>query len=241
MLRYDNFLKFALVPSIVFLLLSVVSVALTTHYWILTDWVIPRGLKVVTSEFNDRLQQYVVDDTIVYFREAPTDATIVSGCLNLTAAVVALIAWSTLRKPDMDSQYNSSTRRFWMLSIVVTTIAGSATAIAAVVLHYTERGDDKWGCTSERLMMSGQMNTNVYCTREMATCNYQPGFIPRGDRENASVACAEAVTVKWLQIVMTVNALILLVMFSLQAFLRRKSRQARLNEPVPEEKMEESS
>jgi len=49
------------------------------------------------------------------------------------------------------------------------------------------------------------------------------------------------VTVKWLQIVMTVNALILLVMFSLQAFLRRKSRQARLNEPVPEEKMEESS
>jgi len=40
---------------------------------------------------------------------------------------------------------------------------------------------------------------------------------------------------------MTVNALILLVMFSLQAFLRRKSRQERLNEPVPEEKMEESS
>lgn len=107
MLRYDNILKFALVPSIIFLLLSVVSVALTTHYWILTDWVIPRGLKVVTSEFNDRLQQYVVDDTIVYFRESPTDATIVSGCLNLTAAVVALIAWSTLRKPDMDSQYNS--------------------------------------------------------------------------------------------------------------------------------------
>jgi len=111
MLRYDNILKFALVPSIVFLLLSVVSVALTTHYWILTDWVIPRGLKVVTSEFNDRLQQYVVDDTIVYFREAPTDATIVSGCLNLTAAVVALIAWSTLRKPDMDSQYNSVCKR----------------------------------------------------------------------------------------------------------------------------------
>jgi hypothetical protein len=237
MLRYENVLKFALIPSIVFLLISIVSVALTTHYWILTDWVIPRGLKVVTGEFNDRLQQYVVDDTIVYFKEAPTDATIVSGCLNLTAAVVALIAWSTLRKADMDSQHNSGTRRFWVLSAIVTTIAGAATALSAVVLHYTERGDDQWGCTSERLMMSGTMNTNIYCTREMATCNYQPGFIPKGDRENASVACIETVTVKWLQIIMIINALILLVTFSLQAHLRRKSREARLNELVPEEKM----
>lgn len=106
MLRYDNILKLALVPSIIFFLISLVSVALTTHYWILTDWIIPRGLKVVTSNFNDRMQQYETDDTIVYFKEASTDATIVSGCLNLTAAIVALIAWSTLRKPDMDSQYN---------------------------------------------------------------------------------------------------------------------------------------
>jgi len=139
-----------------------------------------------------------------------------------------------------------------MLSIVVTTLAGSATALSAVVLHYTERGDDQWGCSSERLMMSGKLNTNQYCTREMAACNYQPGFVPRGDRENTSIACTEAVsrprhvadnpltyyqvTVKWLQIVMIVNALIILVMFSLQARLRRKSREARLNEPVPEEK-----
>jgi hypothetical protein len=80
-----------------------------------------------------------------------------------------------------------------MLSIVVTTVAGSATALAAVVLHYTERGDDQWGCSSERLMMSGKMNTNMYCTREMATCNYQPNFLPRGDRGNTSIACSEAV------------------------------------------------
>ena len=131
-----------------------------------------------------------------------------------------------------------------MLSIVVTTLAGSATALSAVVLHYTERGDDQWGCSSERLMMSGKLNTNQYCTREMAACNYQPGFVPRGDRENTSIACTEAVsrprhvadhpltyyqvTVKWLQIVMIVNALIILVMFSLQARLRRKSSWCRL-------------
>jgi hypothetical protein len=43
-------------------------------------------------------------------------------------------------------------------------------------------------------MMSGKMNTNQYCTREMAACNYQPGFVPREDRENTSIACSEAVS-----------------------------------------------
>ena len=107
MLRFHVILKYALVPSILYFLISVVAVALTTHYWILTDWVIPRGLVVVTPEFDDRTQSYVTDATIVYFTDADTDATIVSGCLNLAAAVIALIAWSTLRKPGMDSQPNT--------------------------------------------------------------------------------------------------------------------------------------
>jgi hypothetical protein len=101
---YQKILSLALAPSIVFFLLSLVSVALTTHYWIIGDWIVPRGVQVPT-EFDDRLQQWKTDDTIVYFTDADTDATIVSGCLNLTAAVLALIAWSTLRKPGMDSQY----------------------------------------------------------------------------------------------------------------------------------------
>lgn len=107
MLRYDHVLKFALVPSILYLLISLVAVALTTHYWILTDWVIPRGVNVVTSEWDDRVKQFVTDATIVYFTDADTDATIVSGCLNLAAAVIAIIAWSTLRKPGMDTVINS--------------------------------------------------------------------------------------------------------------------------------------
>lgn len=107
MLRFDSILKFALIPSILYLLVSAVAVALTTHYWILTDWVIPRGVVVVTDEFDDRTKQYVTDDTIVYFTDGDTDATIVSGCLNLAAAVIAFIAWSTLRKPGMDTVINS--------------------------------------------------------------------------------------------------------------------------------------
>jgi maltodextrin utilization protein YvdJ len=103
MMRYDRVLRLALVPSIIFFLLSLVSVALTAHYWIIGDWIVPRFVKVTTNEFNDRIQQYVTDDTIVYFTETDTDVTIASGCLNLTAAIVALIAWSTLRKPGIDS------------------------------------------------------------------------------------------------------------------------------------------
>ena len=107
MLRYEGILNFSLVPSIIFFILSLASVALTTTYWIFGDWIVPRYINIVTSEFDDRAQQYVTDETIVYFTNEDTDATIVSGCLNLTAGVLALIAWSSLRKPDMDSQLNT--------------------------------------------------------------------------------------------------------------------------------------
>lgn len=67
-------------------------------------------------------------------------------------------------------------------------------AIVSLALHYTKLGNDQWGCTQERLMMSGKMNTNVYCTREMAACRFQPGFVTGQDKQNASVACNEAVS-----------------------------------------------
>lgn len=100
---FRKLLTLAIVPSVLFFLLSLVSVALTTHYWIIGDWITPRGVKVQTGAFNERTQSYTIDETIVYFTEKDTDATVVSGCLCLTAAVVALIAWVQLRKPDMDT------------------------------------------------------------------------------------------------------------------------------------------
>ena len=102
-MEFRKLLTLAIVPSVLFFLLSLVSVALTTHYWIIGDWITPRGVKVQTSTFNDRTQSYTIDETIVYFTGNDTDATIVSGCLCLTAAVVALIAWAQLRKPGMDT------------------------------------------------------------------------------------------------------------------------------------------
>jgi hypothetical protein len=103
-MQYEKTLRLALGPTIVFFLLSLVSVALTTHYWILGDWIVPRGVRIQTNEYNERTQTYRSDYTIVYFIDKETDVTIAAGCLCLSAAVMALIAWSTLRKPGMDTQ-----------------------------------------------------------------------------------------------------------------------------------------
>ncbi|KAF2849042.1 hypothetical protein T440DRAFT_144781 [Plenodomus tracheiphilus IPT5] len=228
MMEYGKILRLALVPTILFFLLSLVSVVLTTHYWVIGDWIVPRGVTVTTSQFDDRTQRYVTDDTIVYFTIADADATIVSGCLNLAAGVIGLIAWSTLRKPGMDSQLAAGKRRFYIIAVVVMSIAGACSALASIALHYTEKGDNQWGCTGERLMMGGKMNTNMYCTREMAACNFQPQYLRGDDRSNASIACNEALVVKWLQIILIINALIVLALFSVQARLRRTTRDTRM-------------
>jgi hypothetical protein len=84
-----------------------------------------------------------------------------------------------------------------MLGVIITTVAGTVAALASIILHYTEKGDDQYGCRPERLMMTGKMNTNQYCTREVAACNYQPKYIQ--DKENlnqASIACNEAVSLQ---------------------------------------------
>jgi hypothetical protein len=99
---YENILRLTLVPAILLLLLSFVSVALTTHYWIIGDWILNKGVKVQTDDFIERTQKYRIDETIVYFLQSVTDATIVSGCLCLTAAIVAVVAWVQLRKPGID-------------------------------------------------------------------------------------------------------------------------------------------
>lgn len=226
-MEYDKILKLALIPSIVFLLLSLVSVALTTHYWIIGDWILSRGVEVPTNNFDERLQQYQMDDTMVWYIGKDTDVTIASGCLNLTAAVVALIAWSTLRKPGMDSQYAAGKRRFWVIAVVVMTVSGAATALASIVLHYTEKGDNDYGCTSETLMMAGKLNTNQFCTREMAACNFLPKFIKAGERGDATVACNETIIVKWFQLVLIINGLLVFSMFGIQARLRRQTRDSR--------------
>jgi hypothetical protein len=129
------------------------------------------------------------------------------------------------------------------------TIASAGASLASLVLHFTSKGNDQFGCVSETLMMSGSMNTNKFCTRETAACNFLPKYLKGNDRSNASVACNETVSatpnlcyvplliqsqvvVKWLQLILAVNALIVLALFSLQARKRRTTRVLEI-EPAP--------
>lgn len=43
-------------------------------------------------------------------------------------------------------------------------------------------------------MMSGKLNTNKYCTREMAACNFQATYLKGSDKSNAAIACNETVS-----------------------------------------------
>jgi hypothetical protein len=211
-MQYETLLRLALVPSIVFFLLSLVSVILTTHYWLLGDWIITRWVKVITSEVDERTKKNLVDDVIVWYTEKDTNVTIASGCLCLTAAIIALIAWSTLRKPDMDSQLSAvctchwrcisrsltvlqGKRRFWVLAVVFTTLIGAATALSSLVLHFTQQGDNEYGCTTEHIIMQSRKKaTNQVCTREMGACNFLSRTLSGSERQNALIACNEAVS-----------------------------------------------
>jgi len=84
-------------------------------------------------------------------------------------------------------------RRFYMIGVIVMSIAGACSALASITLQYTEKGDNQYGCRSERLMMGGKMNSNMYCTRETAACNFLSKYLRGHDRSNATVACNEAV------------------------------------------------
>jgi hypothetical protein len=80
-----------------------------------------------------------------------------------------------------------------MLAVIVMSTAGAASALASLVLHFTARGDDPYGCTSETLQMSGKANTNKMCTREMASCNFLPQYLRGAEKDNNAIACNETV------------------------------------------------
>lgn len=74
------------------------------------------------------------------------------------------------------------------------TLSGSASALASIVLSYTTKGNDQYGCTTENLNVGGKKITNVYCTREMGACNFLPKYVKGSDRDYASVTCNETVS-----------------------------------------------
>lgn len=105
MVNYGTILTLSLAPTVLFASLSLVSIFLTSHYWVLTDYFVGRWLKL-ESQFPEKTK-FRWDDIIVDYTESSTNATIVSGCLCLGAAVNAIVAYFKLRSKAMDLDYHS--------------------------------------------------------------------------------------------------------------------------------------
>lgn len=113
MMDYQKVLKLSLFPAIVYIVLSFITIILTTHYWILGDWIMGRWIPV-QSQFKEKTK-FPIDDVIVDYTEPSTNATIVSGCLNMTAGVMAVIAFNKLKKGDMDTDFHMVCSQFKQL------------------------------------------------------------------------------------------------------------------------------
>jgi hypothetical protein len=88
-------------------------------------------------------------------------------------------------------------RRFYVAAVLVTGIAGACSAIASLATHFTDKGDDKYGCTSTtgRTVSLGEPFTNRLCTREMAICNLMnPNLKGTKDAAWSNTACNETVS-----------------------------------------------
>ena len=103
-MHYRTLLRWSLAPTLILLLISIASMALTTHYWIVGDWLTTRGIAVPNGTTDTRRRNWKI--TIVDYRATATDATIVSECLGLFAGIVSVIAWAKLRHPDMDMAHS---------------------------------------------------------------------------------------------------------------------------------------
>ncbi|KAF2441510.1 hypothetical protein P171DRAFT_434186 [Karstenula rhodostoma CBS 690.94] len=109
---------------------------------------------------------------------------------------------------------------------------GLCSALAALISSFTDKGDDEFGCTSTtgKTKDGGVPFTNIMCSREVATCSFmgplfdQAGKIPKVNRWAISIACNEAIVVKWLQLVLMFIAALVIAMFAAQAGVRRKTR-----------------
>lgn len=116
MVGFQKLLKFSLVPTVLFAILSFLSIVLTTHYWILTDYFVGRWLKR-RSTFPEKTK-FTWDDVIVDYTEPSTNATIVSGCLCFAAAINCVVAYFKLKHNAMDLDYHSVRSSFLSAAMI---------------------------------------------------------------------------------------------------------------------------
>ncbi|KAF2690665.1 hypothetical protein K458DRAFT_412020 [Lentithecium fluviatile CBS 122367] len=224
---FQTVLQLTLPLSAVLIALSTISIILTIHYWAVADFVVTRWIPM-PSEFPEK-NRFPIDDVIIDYSGTNTTATVISGFLNLAAGLMAIIAWKKLKGRQMDTDFHAPLRRFYVAVVFILGIAGACAAIAAFATRYTNKGNDKYGCTrtTDKTVGLGQPFTNLLCTTEMGVCNFAFPFSTGKGRGWANQACTETIVVKWLQIVLLLDVVIIMGMFAWQARQRRTTRGLR--------------
>ncbi|KAF2018263.1 hypothetical protein BU24DRAFT_167832 [Aaosphaeria arxii CBS 175.79] len=224
---YERILSFTLVPTILLLVLSFVSTILTTTYWIFGDWVLPRYF----LEGKDVPGKPELNESLIEYVTPATDATVATAAIGIFAGVVCVLGYTKLRKGNMDLELNKPRRRFWVAFVQFWAGGVAVSALATIIVHYTTKGDDQFGCTSYKDATGGK----VYeCTREMGACNVLPEWRNQATEKSdiktwaIPVTCQMITATKWMQLIIMLDAIVIIAMFSVQARLRSKSRYGRL-------------
>ncbi|KAF2796483.1 hypothetical protein K505DRAFT_323280 [Melanomma pulvis-pyrius CBS 109.77] len=221
---FETLLRLALIPTYFSLTLCLITAILITHYWLLGDFFTKAYLTIIDPPSQKKVEIFID------FLPPATDAAIVSASTALIATIIAIIAWYKLRRSSMDLEVNLPRRRFWVGFVFLTSTANFASAFAALVLHYTQKGPDAYGC---RTTTDASGIVNMACTREMAACKVMPAMIDilekkSGNKWAVPLSCNEAVAVKWFQLIIMFNAIALFGMFALQAWVRKQTRGERV-------------
>ncbi|KAF2117927.1 hypothetical protein BDV96DRAFT_630406 [Lophiotrema nucula] len=213
-------------PSVLLFLLSLVSIILNAHYWILGDWIMGKWIRVADVA---TMTKFI--DIVIEYVDTETNATIVALSLSFATGILGFIAWTQLRRSDYDNEYNESRRRFYTGSTMLMSLASFCASLVALIFHYTKQGNDKEykGCSSE---FRNTENWILYCTREAGACNvleewHSSIFVVKNWA--AALACREAKAVKWLLIPIMLCDVAIFTLIGMQAWNRRKTRYQRVD------------
>lgn len=126
--------------------------------------------------------------------------------------------------------------------VLLSTLATFCSALAALILHFTQNGPDEFGCT---VTSDGKKGNIFYCTREVSACKVVPAWrdealksILGDDKDSldsikknpwtSDRVCGMVVAVKWMQLLLMLTALAVGGLFLAQAIIRHKNRYERM-------------
>ena len=99
-MHYKTILNASLTATVFFLVLTLTDVVLTVAGWIFGDWFVYRIV-----EFTD-IDGQPFSGILVFYITSPTDACVVAGTVGLAAAIICVIAWTRVRRGEMDLDFN---------------------------------------------------------------------------------------------------------------------------------------